>query len=58
MTILADIAKAPNRGVLVVTHDPRLVSFADRIIHIEDGHIVREQTRDGNKTLKDILGEA
>src|SRR5262249_36197776 len=58
MTILADIAKAPDRGVLVVTHDPRLVSFADRIVHIEDGSIVREQSRDAHRTLRDILGAA
>ncbi len=37
MTILAGIAKDPSRGVLVVTHDPRIVPFADRIIHMEDG---------------------
>ena len=43
MGILAAIAKDPGRGVLVVTHDPRLVPFADRIIHIEDGSIVREE---------------
>jgi putative ABC transport system ATP-binding protein len=43
MSILAAIAKDPGRGVLVVTHDPRLVPFADRIIHIEDGSIVREE---------------
>ena len=43
MGILATIAKDPGRGVLVVTHDPRLVPFADRIIHIEDGLIVREE---------------
>ena len=43
MGILAAIAKDPGRGVLVVTHDPRLVPFADRIIHIEDGLIVREE---------------
>jgi putative ABC transport system ATP-binding protein len=48
MTILADIAKDPSRGVLVVTHDPRLVPYADRIVHIEDGNIVSEETR--NKT--------
>jgi putative ABC transport system ATP-binding protein len=45
MTILASIAKDPNRGVLVVTHDPRLVPYADRIVHIEDGNIVSEETR-------------
>jgi putative ABC transport system ATP-binding protein len=40
MTLLADIAKDPSRGVLVVTHDPRIVPFADRIVHIEDGRIL------------------
>jgi putative ABC transport system ATP-binding protein len=44
MGILAAIARDPGRGVLVVTHDPRLVPFADRIIHIEDGLIVREES--------------
>jgi putative ABC transport system ATP-binding protein len=43
MGIIAAIAKDPGRGVLVVTHDPRLVPFADRIVHIEDGNIVREE---------------
>jgi ABC-type lipoprotein export system ATPase subunit len=28
--------------VLVVTHDPRILPFADRIIHIEDGHILTD----------------
>ena len=51
MTILADIAKDPSRGVLVVTHDPRLVPFADRIVHIEDGHIVREETGEAARHL-------
>jgi putative ABC transport system ATP-binding protein len=40
MTILAKIARDPSRTVLVVTHDPRIVSFADRIVHIEDGRIL------------------
>ena len=43
MTVLAQIAQDQSRGVLVVTHDPRIVSFADRIVHIEDGRIVREE---------------
>jgi putative ABC transport system ATP-binding protein len=42
MTMLADIAKDPARGVLVVTHDPRILPFADRVIHIEDGRIRSE----------------
>ena len=50
MGILASIAKDPRRGVLVVTHDPRLLPFADRIVHIEDGVIVREETGTARKT--------
>jgi putative ABC transport system ATP-binding protein len=43
MSNLARIAKARGCGVLVVTHDTRLLPFADRIIYIEDGRIVREE---------------
>jgi putative ABC transport system ATP-binding protein len=44
MKVLAQIAKDRMRGVLVVTHDPRIVPFADRIVRIEDGRIVGEET--------------
>jgi putative ABC transport system ATP-binding protein len=54
MGILAGIAKDPKRGVLVVTHDPRLVPYADRIVHIEDGNIVSEETRN-SRTLREML---
>jgi len=43
MSILARIAHERDRAVLVVTHDARLHKFADRIIHIEDGHLTREE---------------
>lgn len=42
MTILARIAKDQNRAVLVVTHDPRVVPFAGRVIHMEDGRITND----------------
>lgn len=45
MSILAAISKDPGRGVLVVTHDSRLTSYANRIIFIEDGRLVREERR-------------
>jgi len=43
MKVLAQIAQQQSRGVLVVTHDPRIVPFANRIIRIEDGRIVGEE---------------
>ena len=45
MTILAQIASNPSRAVLVVTHDPRLLPFDSRIIHMEDGRITREERK-------------
>jgi putative ABC transport system ATP-binding protein len=43
MAVLTEIAKDPARGVLVVTHDPRILPFASRIVRIEDGKIVGEE---------------
>jgi putative ABC transport system ATP-binding protein len=43
MTVLSDIAKDPARAVFVVTHDPRIEPFADRILRIEDGLIVADE---------------
>jgi putative ABC transport system ATP-binding protein len=40
MRILTDAAHERGQAVLVVTHDPRILLFADRIIHIEDGLLV------------------
>jgi putative ABC transport system ATP-binding protein len=55
MTLLAEIAKDRSRGVLVVAHDPRILRFADRVVHIEDGCIVREE-RGGAALKKDEGG--
>lgn len=35
--LLRDLAKKNGRTVLIVTHDPRIVDVADRIIYLEDG---------------------
>jgi len=40
MNILSDLAKSPDRALIVVTHDPRIFEFADRIAHMDDGKIV------------------
>jgi putative ABC transport system ATP-binding protein len=42
MSLLAEFASSPGCGVLVVTHDPRTLPFANRIVQIEDGHLVGE----------------
>lgn len=40
MDLLKDKAKNPNRTIIVVTHDPRIYGFADRIARMDDGRII------------------
>ena len=40
MEMMRDLAHERGRAVLIVTHDPRVLEFADRTIRIEDGMIV------------------
>ena len=39
LEILKDAALAPDRAVIIVTHDSRIYCFADRIAAMEDGRI-------------------
>lgn len=43
MELLAAVNRT-GRTVIVVTHDARLTGYADRIVHMEDGRILREET--------------
>jgi len=45
MELLARIAREQKRSVLAVTHDPRTLGYADRVVRIEDGLIVGEERR-------------
>ena len=53
MELLSEIAKDTSRSVFVVTHDSRILPFANRIVRIEDGSIVsdvrQERIRIGEK---------
>jgi putative ABC transport system ATP-binding protein len=41
--LLQRLAKEEGRAVAMVTHDPRVLEFGDRILLLEDGRIVREE---------------
>jgi len=40
LEVLRGVAKSPERALIVVTHDPRIFDFADRIARMDDGKIV------------------
>jgi putative ABC transport system ATP-binding protein len=54
MMILSAIARERGRAVLVVTHDPRLFGFADRIVQIEDGSLTREEVAGRNESVASL----
>ena len=43
MELLAKIAKKDQCAILAVTHDPRTIPYADRVIEIEDGRILAQK---------------
>lgn len=44
MELLSEVASHEDRALIVVTHDARIFSFADRIAHMDDGHVERIET--------------
>lgn len=45
MQILRDSALAKDRCVVVVTHDPRVFGFGDRVVTMEDGRITQMRSQ-------------
>jgi putative ABC transport system ATP-binding protein len=44
MELLRTLAHERDRAVVIVTHDSRMLSYADRIVHLEDGRIVDHES--------------
>jgi putative ABC transport system ATP-binding protein len=40
MQVLSGVAKNADRALIVVTHDPRIYEFADRIARMDDGKVI------------------
>jgi putative ABC transport system ATP-binding protein len=47
-TVMEMLRALAGRGhaVVIVTHDNRVLEFADRIVRIEDGRVVQEEVRE------------
>lgn len=48
--LLKQVAKEWGRAVLMVTHDPRIAAYADRIVFLKDGTIVNETLLEAKRT--------
>lgn len=45
MELLREVAVAPDRACIVVTHDRRIFSLADRMVQMEDGRVIEAADR-------------
>ncbi len=48
MELIREVALQPDRVAVVVTHDPRVFSFAERIITLEDGRVASTKRAERN----------
>jgi putative ABC transport system ATP-binding protein len=57
MQLLTDMRKENNSTLIVVTHDPRILGFADQILEIEDGFIRTTSANDSFiKLSRQLMG--
>lgn len=58
-SLLRDVSKKYNRTVVMVTHDPRIAAYADRIIFLKDGKVVDETLleRKNGKNAEIVAGK-
>jgi putative ABC transport system ATP-binding protein len=54
---LRRVADDLGRTIVVVTHDPRVASYADRIIFLKDGQIVDENRLQGQGDAEQIRAQ-
>ena len=54
MRLMQKIVREQGRTLVMVTHDPHEAGYADRVVHIMDGKIVRiqENRRDSENENK------
>jgi putative ABC transport system ATP-binding protein len=57
MELLVSTAVQPDRAVIVVTHDTRVFHFADTIAHMDDGRILKTDSRRRTETASNHLQE-
>ena len=55
-TLLRETVDRWERSILLVTHDPRISSYADRILQMKDGRITEETVNNREKPTREKTG--
>lgn len=51
--LMASLAREEDRAVVIVTHDPRVLEFADRVVTIEDGRLSENGSNNDSTTTSE-----
>jgi putative ABC transport system ATP-binding protein len=52
MTVFRDVVESLGKTIIIVTHDNRILGFADRVAYMDDGRIVKiDAGKKGDKLL-------
>lgn len=54
-SLLRDVSRAYGRTVVMVTHDPRIAAYADRIVFLKDGKVVDETVLERKNAGNDAI---
>jgi putative ABC transport system ATP-binding protein len=54
MGLLQHLAHERGRAVAIVTHDSRMLNYADRIVKMEDGRLVSDETMTGAAPTREV----
>ncbi|ANU11195.1 ABC transporter ATP-binding protein [Planococcus antarcticus DSM 14505] len=55
LDVLTSMKKELNQSILVVTHDSKVATYADRVLFFHDGKITNEYECSGDKDLEKIM---
>jgi putative ABC transport system ATP-binding protein len=55
--LLRDVSKQYKRTIIMVTHDPRIAAYADRIIFLKDGMVVDETLLERKSSKRERMVE-
>lgn len=54
MDLMCDMAKTHNQTLIIVTHDLETAVYADRVIEMRDGRVIRDETQSIHKKVEEL----
>lgn len=57
LKILKELNEVDKKTIVLVTHNPEHLAYADRVIYMKDGHIIKEEVHKEKRPIKTELKE-